>query len=113
VAGGWRRLHNEELRNLYTSQNIIKVIVSQEFLCTQGSKEGNVYMKISFNTVRPVCYDATGSGGHFVAGALSPGVKWLKREADHTCIYCQGYECLEFNFQAPYKPLWCGGWAQG
>jgi hypothetical protein len=23
VAGGWRRLHNEELRNLYTSPNII------------------------------------------------------------------------------------------
>jgi hypothetical protein len=28
VAGGWRRLHNEELRNLYTSPNIIKVIKS-------------------------------------------------------------------------------------
>jgi hypothetical protein len=26
VAGGWRRLHNEELHNLYASQNIIKVI---------------------------------------------------------------------------------------
>jgi hypothetical protein len=25
VAGGWRRLHNEELRNLYASPNIIKV----------------------------------------------------------------------------------------
>jgi hypothetical protein len=24
VAGGWRRLHNEELHNLYTSLNIIK-----------------------------------------------------------------------------------------
>jgi hypothetical protein len=23
VAGGWRRLHNEELRNLYNSPNII------------------------------------------------------------------------------------------
>jgi hypothetical protein len=23
VAGGWRRLHNEELHNLYTSPNII------------------------------------------------------------------------------------------
>jgi hypothetical protein len=26
VAGGWRRVHNEELLNLYTSQNIIRVI---------------------------------------------------------------------------------------
>jgi hypothetical protein len=25
-AGGWRKLHNEELHNLYTSPDIIKVI---------------------------------------------------------------------------------------
>jgi hypothetical protein len=25
VVGGWRRLHNEELHNLYTSPNIIRV----------------------------------------------------------------------------------------
>jgi hypothetical protein len=25
VVGGWRRLHNEKLHNLYTSQNIIMV----------------------------------------------------------------------------------------
>jgi hypothetical protein len=24
VAGGWRRLHNEELQNLYATQNIVK-----------------------------------------------------------------------------------------
>jgi hypothetical protein len=29
VAGGWRRLHNEELLNLYTSPNIIRVIRSR------------------------------------------------------------------------------------
>jgi hypothetical protein len=26
VAGGWKRLHNEELHNLYASPSIIKVI---------------------------------------------------------------------------------------
>jgi hypothetical protein len=29
VAGGWRRLHNEELCNLYNSPNIIRVIKSR------------------------------------------------------------------------------------
>jgi len=29
VAGGWRRLHNEELCNLYASINIIRVIKSR------------------------------------------------------------------------------------
>jgi hypothetical protein len=28
VAGGWRRLHNEELHNLYTSPGVIGVIIS-------------------------------------------------------------------------------------
>jgi hypothetical protein len=26
VAGGWRRLHNEELHNFYASPNIIRMI---------------------------------------------------------------------------------------
>jgi hypothetical protein len=30
VAGGWRRLHNEELHNLYASINIIRVIKSRK-----------------------------------------------------------------------------------
>jgi hypothetical protein len=29
VARSWRRLHNEELRNVYTSPNIITVIKSR------------------------------------------------------------------------------------
>jgi hypothetical protein len=29
VGAGWRRLHDEKLRNLYASQNIIRVIKSR------------------------------------------------------------------------------------
>jgi hypothetical protein len=29
MEGDWRRLHNEELHNLYASLNIIKVIISR------------------------------------------------------------------------------------
>jgi hypothetical protein len=29
IAGNWRRLHNEELRNLYASTNIVRVIISR------------------------------------------------------------------------------------
>jgi hypothetical protein len=29
VAGGWRRLHNEKLHNLYASPNVITVIKSR------------------------------------------------------------------------------------
>jgi hypothetical protein len=28
VGGAWRKLHIEELQNLYTSQNVVKVITS-------------------------------------------------------------------------------------
>jgi hypothetical protein len=30
VAGGWRKLHNEGLHNLYSSLNIIRVIKSKK-----------------------------------------------------------------------------------
>jgi hypothetical protein len=29
VAGGWRRLHNEELHNLYASPSIVRVVKSK------------------------------------------------------------------------------------
>jgi hypothetical protein len=33
VAGGWRRLHNEELHNLYASPNTVRVIKSRRLIC--------------------------------------------------------------------------------
>jgi hypothetical protein len=35
VAGGWRRLHNEELHNLYASPNIISVMKSRRIRWTE------------------------------------------------------------------------------
>jgi hypothetical protein len=29
VTGGWRKLHNEELHNLYSSQSIIRIVKSR------------------------------------------------------------------------------------
>jgi hypothetical protein len=33
VAGGWSKLHNEELHNLYASPNIIMVVKSRRMRC--------------------------------------------------------------------------------
>jgi hypothetical protein len=33
VTGGWRKLHNEELHNLYSSPSIIRMIKSSEMKC--------------------------------------------------------------------------------
>jgi hypothetical protein len=34
MTGGWRKLHNEELRNLYSSPDIIKIIKSRRMRWT-------------------------------------------------------------------------------
>jgi hypothetical protein len=40
VAGGYKRLHNEELHNLYTSPNIIRVIESRDEMGRPCSMHG-------------------------------------------------------------------------
>jgi hypothetical protein len=47
VTGGWRKLHNEELHNLYSSRSIIRIIKSRrmrwaEHVARMGEKR-NVY----------------------------------------------------------------------
>jgi hypothetical protein len=34
VTGGWKKLHNEELHNLYSSPSIIRMIKSRRMRCT-------------------------------------------------------------------------------
>jgi hypothetical protein len=39
----WRKLHNDELRNLYTSPNIVRVIKSKRVSLTGGESLGESY----------------------------------------------------------------------
>jgi hypothetical protein len=47
VTGGWRKLHNEELHNLYSSPSIIRMIVSRRMrwagYVTSMGKNRNAY----------------------------------------------------------------------
>jgi hypothetical protein len=47
VAGGWRKLHNEELHNLYSSPRIIRIIKSRRMRLaghvTRMGEKSNVY----------------------------------------------------------------------
>ncbi|PNF30228.1 hypothetical protein B7P43_G02536 [Cryptotermes secundus] len=54
VTGGWRKLHNEELHNLYSSPSIIRMIKSRrvrqraviEFLCCGNETVGNLHKRL-------------------------------------------------------------------
>jgi hypothetical protein len=48
VARGWRRLHNEELHNLYASPNIIRMIKTRRMRWT-GHVEHMVEMRNAYN----------------------------------------------------------------
>jgi hypothetical protein len=43
VTEGWRKLHNEELRNLYSSPSIIRMIKSRRTAARMGEKKRNAY----------------------------------------------------------------------
>jgi hypothetical protein len=40
VTGGWRKLHDEELRNLYSSPSIIRIIKAREVGGACSTNEG-------------------------------------------------------------------------
>jgi hypothetical protein len=51
VTGDWRKLHNEELRNLYSSPNIIRLIKSRRirwagYVARMGEKRGAYWMLV-------------------------------------------------------------------
>jgi hypothetical protein len=49
VAGGWRKLHNEELHNLYSSPNIIRMIKSRRMIWTgHAARMGRIGMHIQY-----------------------------------------------------------------
>jgi hypothetical protein len=54
VAGGWRKLHNEELHNLYASPNIIRVIISRKMRWAwQVARMGNMKNAYKHFAVKP------------------------------------------------------------
>jgi hypothetical protein len=47
VTGGWRKLHNEELHNLYSSPSIIRMIKSERIrACSTNRGEEDAYMTL-------------------------------------------------------------------
>jgi hypothetical protein len=47
VTGGWRKLHNEKLRDMYSSPSIIRMIKSRwmrwALACSMNGEEGDTY----------------------------------------------------------------------
>jgi hypothetical protein len=54
VIGGWRKLHNEELHNLYSSPSIIRIIKSRRMRWTENIARAlgkrNIYRILVGNT---------------------------------------------------------------
>jgi hypothetical protein len=49
VAGGWRKLHNEELHNLYSSPSIIRMIRSRKIIwAMHAARMGRRGMRVGY-----------------------------------------------------------------
>ena len=78
VTGEWRRLHNEELNDLYTSPNIVRVIKSRrmrwaEHVARMGEERG-VYRSLGGETGGKEPLGDLGVDGRIILGWISR--KW-------------------------------------
>jgi hypothetical protein len=58
MSGGWRRLHNEECHNLYSSSNIIGVIKSRRMRW-----EGHVALMMAMENLYKILVEKPDNGG--------------------------------------------------
>ena len=76
--GGWRRLHNEELNDLYSSPNIVRVIKSRRRWAVHVARKGEERGCIGY------CWGNRREGDHW--GDLSVDgwiiLRWISRRWD-------------------------------
>jgi hypothetical protein len=71
VTGGWRKLHNEELHNLYSSPSIIRIIKSRKMIwawhVARMGEKSNAYRILVGNrrkeTTRKILFRCAGGYG--------------------------------------------------
>jgi hypothetical protein len=91
VAAGWRKPHNEELRNLYTSPNIIRVVIAQSVWrwatgWTVGVRgfDSRRGLGIFLFAASRTALGPTQPPLQWIPRSLSLGVKRPGRESDHS-----------------------------
>jgi hypothetical protein len=59
VTGWWGRMNNRELRNLYSSSNIIRVIKSRKMRWLSRNTMGGIKSAQNFSQGRGLCVDVS------------------------------------------------------